>query len=212
MQGFKCIVTDATSTAPLSKAQPPVMCTDDSSQCVQGAKQMIVWNQLTGNNIQTTGSDTPAYNTRCGWSPGAQNDIFEGALNSINSSSSVSTSSPATSAGTISFSTTSSTVTQVQISTAETLTSTQTEARPSTSVSPLASSTAVLPPPSLPLSIPPLRTTLSTVAMLAFSSTSVASSASASPWRARPRPSKYECYAEYGDDSEWVTGFSCSLS
>ncbi|ETI20580.1 hypothetical protein G647_08618 [Cladophialophora carrionii CBS 160.54] len=77
MQGFKCMVTGATSTAPLAKAQPPVMCDQDTSKCVKGAKQMIVWNQLTGNNVVTTGSQTPAYNLRNGFAPGPQDDIFE---------------------------------------------------------------------------------------------------------------------------------------
>ncbi|KIW22157.1 uncharacterized protein PV07_12478 [Cladophialophora immunda] len=79
MQGFKCMVTGATSTIPLAKAQAPVMCDTDPSKCVKGAKQMIVWNQLTGNNVVTTGLQTPAYNTRNGFTPGPQDDIFEGA-------------------------------------------------------------------------------------------------------------------------------------
>ncbi|KIW62805.1 hypothetical protein PV04_10936 [Phialophora macrospora] len=79
MQGFKCKVTGATSTIPLAKAQPPAMCDNDASKCTKGAKQMIVWNQLTGNNVVTTGSQTPAYNLRNGFAPGPQDDIFEDA-------------------------------------------------------------------------------------------------------------------------------------
>ena len=80
MQGFKCMVTGATSKTPVAKAQPPKMCTSDPSSCVSGSKQTIVWNQMDGNNVDTTGtSDTPAYNERCGFKPGAQDDIFEGA-------------------------------------------------------------------------------------------------------------------------------------
>jgi len=41
MQGFKCKVTGATSTAPLAKAQAAVYCKDDPTKCVKGAKQMI---------------------------------------------------------------------------------------------------------------------------------------------------------------------------
>ncbi|OAP54840.1 hypothetical protein AYL99_11288 [Fonsecaea erecta] len=102
MQGFKCIVTGATSTTPLAKAQAPVMCDTDPSKCVTGAKQMIVWNQLTGNNVVTSGSQTPAYNTRNGFTPGPQDDIFEGGpsvpegpASSMTSSSSLFTSTTA---------------------------------------------------------------------------------------------------------------------
>jgi hypothetical protein len=77
MAGSKCMVTNATSTTPLAKAQPPVYCADDASKCVKGAKQMIAWNQLTGNNIET--DESPAYSEKCGWTAGAQTDIFEGA-------------------------------------------------------------------------------------------------------------------------------------
>ncbi|KIX03945.1 uncharacterized protein Z518_07498 [Rhinocladiella mackenziei CBS 650.93] len=97
MQGFKCMVTGATSTTPLAKAQAPVMCDNDPSTCVTGAKQMIVWNQATGNNVETSGSQTPAYNVRNGFKPGAQDDIFQSApvvpVSSSPSSSSLTTSS-----------------------------------------------------------------------------------------------------------------------
>ncbi|KAF2006787.1 hypothetical protein P154DRAFT_517813 [Amniculicola lignicola CBS 123094] len=78
MQGFKCKVTGATSIVPVAKAQPPVYCAGEPSKCVKGAKQMIAWNQLIGNNIRTTGwGVTPNYNQKCGWSNGPQRDIFE---------------------------------------------------------------------------------------------------------------------------------------
>lgn len=102
MQGFKCKVTGATSTTPLAKAQAPVMCDTDESQCVQGAKQMIIWNQLTGNNVVTSGSQTPAYNTRNGFKPGPQNDIFEGAPSAPTSSSAAPSSTSASSSISIS--------------------------------------------------------------------------------------------------------------
>ncbi|KAG6833711.1 hypothetical protein H0H93_013111, partial [Arthromyces matolae] len=51
-QGFKCNVTGATSTTPLAVAQPAVWCENDQSKCVKGARQMIYWNQLDGNNIE----------------------------------------------------------------------------------------------------------------------------------------------------------------
>ncbi|KAF2799823.1 hypothetical protein K505DRAFT_190074, partial [Melanomma pulvis-pyrius CBS 109.77] len=67
MQGFKCKVTNAKSTAPLAKAQVPAYCADDQSKCVKGAKQMLAWHQRTGNNIETPDGTTPNYNTKCGW-------------------------------------------------------------------------------------------------------------------------------------------------
>lgn len=95
MQGFKCKVSGATSTTPLAKAQAPAQCDDDSSKCVAGAKQMIVWNQLTGNNVVTKDRQTPAYNLRNGFKPGAQDDIFAGAPVAPVSSATTSTTSAA---------------------------------------------------------------------------------------------------------------------
>ncbi|KAF2704689.1 hypothetical protein K504DRAFT_460956 [Pleomassaria siparia CBS 279.74] len=78
MQGFKCKVTNASPTArPLAAAQVPTYCADDQSKCVQGAKQMLAWHQLEGNNIETPDGTTPTYNTKCGWAEGAQTDIFD---------------------------------------------------------------------------------------------------------------------------------------
>lgn len=102
MQGYKCQVTGATSTTPLSKAQPPVLCEDDSSKCVQGAKQMVAWNRKSlirkpvlgctghdictnafeyaleqdGNNVEVPNGKFPTYSEKCGWKVGAQDDIF----------------------------------------------------------------------------------------------------------------------------------------
>jgi len=82
-QGFKCKVLNAKSTIPLASPKPPVWCEDDPSKCVKGAKQMLYWNQLEGNNIEVDGYDlsgshkSPAYNEKCGFADGAQNDIFE---------------------------------------------------------------------------------------------------------------------------------------
>jgi hypothetical protein len=78
MQGFKCNVTSASTTAkPLAKAQVPVYCENEPEKCVRGAKQMLAWNQATGNNIETAPGLTPNYNQKCGWAEGAQKDIFE---------------------------------------------------------------------------------------------------------------------------------------
>ncbi|KAI6101920.1 hypothetical protein F5141DRAFT_1136398 [Pisolithus sp. B1] len=97
MEGFKCMVTNATSTTSLGTPSAPVWCEEDQSQCVQGPKQIMIWNQLEGNNIEVSGLDlsgmakSPAYNTKCGFNDGAQNDIF-----ASNTSSTPSASSPLT--------------------------------------------------------------------------------------------------------------------
>ncbi|EGN97788.1 hypothetical protein SERLA73DRAFT_182534 [Serpula lacrymans var. lacrymans S7.3] len=91
MHGHKCMVTNATSTTPVAAPKPPVWCEEDQSQCVQGAKQVMVWNQAEGNNIAVTGYDlagdhkSPAYNSKCGFKDGAQNDIFGNASNGTSS-------------------------------------------------------------------------------------------------------------------------------
>jgi hypothetical protein len=77
MQGFKCKVIGASSTAkPLAKAQVPVYCENEPNKCVRGAKQMLAWHQASGNNIVTAQGTTPNYNQKCGWAEGAQKDIF----------------------------------------------------------------------------------------------------------------------------------------
>ncbi|KAJ8587089.1 hypothetical protein M405DRAFT_742501 [Rhizopogon salebrosus TDB-379] len=76
MQGFKCMVTGATSTTPIATAKAPVWCEEDQSTCTQGAKQILIWNQAEGNNIAVSGNDqsghskSPAYNSKCGFSDG----------------------------------------------------------------------------------------------------------------------------------------------
>lgn len=59
---------------------------------------MIVFNQLEGNNVQGIPQyETPVYNDKCGFKPGAQNDIFQDEANPSASQSS-------TSSTTVSFS------------------------------------------------------------------------------------------------------------
>lgn len=78
MQPYKCTVTNAISTTPLATPKAPTYCYNDPSKCVQGAKQMIAWNQLTGNNIDSSGQPrSPGYNEKCGFKAGAQTDIFQ---------------------------------------------------------------------------------------------------------------------------------------
>ncbi|KAL0958756.1 hypothetical protein HGRIS_014078 [Hohenbuehelia grisea] len=83
MQGFKCRVTNVRSTARrVAPAKPPVWCEDNPARCTRGAKQMVYWNQLDGNNIEVSGNDlsghprSPGYNAKLGFADGAQNDIF----------------------------------------------------------------------------------------------------------------------------------------
>ena len=72
----KCMVTGATSTRAVAPAKAPVWCEDNQSNCVQGPKQMIFWNQLDGNNVVTTGyqlegnEKSPAYNMKLGFRDG----------------------------------------------------------------------------------------------------------------------------------------------
>lgn len=76
MQGFKCKVTGVTGSSALAPARPPVWCEDDLARCVRGAKQMVVWNQLEGNNVEISGFDlsgsnrSPTYNAKMGFSNG----------------------------------------------------------------------------------------------------------------------------------------------
>jgi hypothetical protein len=88
LQLFRCKVTGAKPNAPaVMPAQPAVWCENDRSSCVKGAKQMVVWNQNSGNTISFTGVGrageeddlqqfSPGYGTKLGWSDGPQNDIF----------------------------------------------------------------------------------------------------------------------------------------
>ena len=83
MIGYNCKVTNVKPTArALAPAKTPVWCEDDPSKCVKGAKGMIVFNQLEGNNINIDGfqkdgmTKSPGYNMKTGFADGAQNDIF----------------------------------------------------------------------------------------------------------------------------------------
>ncbi|KAF9078041.1 hypothetical protein BDP27DRAFT_1310660 [Rhodocollybia butyracea] len=80
--GYRCKVVGQTGDAAVAPGKAPVWCEDDPDRCVQGAKQMLYWNQLEGNNIEVEGYDlardpkSPAYNSKCGFKNGAQTDIF----------------------------------------------------------------------------------------------------------------------------------------
>jgi hypothetical protein len=83
-QPFRCRVTGATSVTPVATGKPPVWCQNNPEGCTKGAKQMVYWNQVEGNNVWVNGSDargqpkSPGYNSVLGFSDGAQNDIFTG--------------------------------------------------------------------------------------------------------------------------------------
>jgi len=102
MQPHRCLVTGATSTTRVAPAKPPVWCEDDPSACVKGAKQMIYWNQASGNNIEVTGWDlsgnhkSPTYNMKLGFKNGPQDDIFEGSTSQSKSGVSSTSSSSGT--------------------------------------------------------------------------------------------------------------------
>jgi len=77
MQGFKCRVTGSNSNRRLARAQVPRYCANFPQNCVSGAKQMLVYMQAEGNNVQKPGNDFVSYSVDWGFQPGAQNDIFE---------------------------------------------------------------------------------------------------------------------------------------
>jgi hypothetical protein len=87
MAGYKCNVTDVTSSTPLPAAKPPVWCANDSSQCTKGPKQMIAWNrecsppildedtlivlaEASGNNYDASNGQSPAYSYKLGYAAG----------------------------------------------------------------------------------------------------------------------------------------------
>ncbi|PLB51504.1 hypothetical protein P170DRAFT_443704 [Aspergillus steynii IBT 23096] len=76
MQGFKCNVTGSKSSKKVGSAQPPIYCADDASKCAKGAKQMIAWNQKSGDNVQAPDGSTPTYSESWGWQAGPQHDIL----------------------------------------------------------------------------------------------------------------------------------------
>ncbi|KAF9476867.1 hypothetical protein BDN70DRAFT_881859 [Pholiota conissans] len=83
MQPFRCKVTGQTGTQPVSRATAPMWCEGNQSQCIAGAKQMVFYGQIEGNNVDISGLDStgqpkaPTYDTRMGFTSGAQTDIFQ---------------------------------------------------------------------------------------------------------------------------------------
>ncbi|KJA20613.1 hypothetical protein HYPSUDRAFT_1090757 [Hypholoma sublateritium FD-334 SS-4] len=78
MEPFKCKVTGSTGDRSVSRATAPIWCEGNQSQCVGGAKQMVFYNQLEGNNVEVSGTDrsgqpkSPTYNTKMGFTAGKQ--------------------------------------------------------------------------------------------------------------------------------------------
>lgn len=77
MTGFECNVTGATSTAAIGKPTPPKYCPNGG--CVLGPKQPMYWAN-DNSNIVFSGDyyQKPSYNSKWGFSNGAQDDIFTG--------------------------------------------------------------------------------------------------------------------------------------
>ncbi|KAK0210072.1 hypothetical protein DFS33DRAFT_1401973 [Desarmillaria ectypa] len=93
MHPFRCTVTGATSTTAVGTPKSPEWCEDDQSKCVSGPKKFIIWNQNEADTVSVDGYDlsgqpkSPGYNTKMGFTGGAQNDIFTGASTGGGSSS-----------------------------------------------------------------------------------------------------------------------------
>ncbi|KAF9056912.1 hypothetical protein BDP27DRAFT_1454267, partial [Rhodocollybia butyracea] len=84
-EAIRCNVTGNIGTKPLATPRAPVWCEEDQSACIKGPKQMIYWNQASGNNIvvpaeyDASGVElkSPRYSAVCGFEDGAQSDIFD---------------------------------------------------------------------------------------------------------------------------------------
>ena len=72
MQPFKCKVTGTPGSRAVATAKPPVYCENNAGGCTPGAKQMVYYNQLEGNNVEFDASKgNPTYNKRLGFKNGA---------------------------------------------------------------------------------------------------------------------------------------------
>ncbi|EJD45963.1 hypothetical protein AURDEDRAFT_151747 [Auricularia subglabra TFB-10046 SS5] len=84
MNAYRCQVTGAKSTAkPVGVPKVPVWCESNPAACVKGPKQLISVYQSSGNNVVLPGGvqkdgqwPSPGYNSKVGFSAGAQTDIF----------------------------------------------------------------------------------------------------------------------------------------
>lgn len=72
----KCKVTPGPNPKQIGSPKAPVWCKGDPGSCVNGPKQIMVYHQLEGNNIDGDGNDlygnpkTLGYNPDCGFADG----------------------------------------------------------------------------------------------------------------------------------------------
>lgn len=77
MTGFDCKVTNGSPNARIASPKAAKYCGDDSSQCVQGAKQPLYWaNEKENVDVPKDYWKKPSYNSKWGFKNGAQTDIF----------------------------------------------------------------------------------------------------------------------------------------
>jgi hypothetical protein len=91
MNGFRCKITNATSTTALAKPTLARRCGEDHENnkqfsavqnCTYGAKQPLYW--LNDNSNMFEGEQAPpVYNDLYNFADGAQNDIFEGSYKNL---------------------------------------------------------------------------------------------------------------------------------
>lgn len=86
--GYRCQVTGALASAKaVASPSPPVWCESDQGSCLVGAKQFTIQYQQEGNNVKLPGGfqkdgswPSPGYNSKMGFTAGAQTDIFSNAV------------------------------------------------------------------------------------------------------------------------------------
>ncbi|KAI0078821.1 hypothetical protein K474DRAFT_812386 [Panus rudis PR-1116 ss-1] len=92
MTGFRCNVTESTSTVPIAKAQIPRRCGADPDNgvpnaapgnCTYGAKQPFYWFQKERNNMFEGAFAPPFYTDLYNFKDGAQDDIFVDSYTSL---------------------------------------------------------------------------------------------------------------------------------
>ncbi|GAA5860490.1 hypothetical protein JCM8547_000320 [Rhodosporidiobolus lusitaniae] len=107
MTGFDCAVTGSPADAlPIAAPQDPVYCADGSSACVQGALRPL-YTYNTPTNVPYWDNDArPGYDSRYGFHPGAQNNIFVAAPLAVNVTTNATASTSSTSSSSAAASTT----------------------------------------------------------------------------------------------------------
>ncbi|CAG9947447.1 unnamed protein product [Clonostachys rosea f. rosea IK726] len=131
MSNHRCKVTGSKSTKTLGTPKAPVWCEDDQSKCLSGPKQMMAWNQASGDNVVAPQGRTPTYNERMGFKDGAQDDIFVESENQSSSSSSSQTAAQTSSTQASTQSAAPATTTSIQSTSSESSTAAATTSTPS---------------------------------------------------------------------------------